>query len=105
MSKGYNQACPVAHTLEAVGEKWTILILRDLLTEGPRKFQDFEASLPGIAPNTLSARLKSLLANGIIESQLYSEHPPRAVYRLTAKGKDLGRIVAAMRNWGRRYGE
>ncbi len=104
MMKGYNQACPVARTLEVVGEKWTILILRDLLTEGPRKFHDFEISLPGIAPNTLSARLKSLLANGIIESELYSGHPPRAEYRLTKKGKELGRIVSAMRDWGRRHG-
>ncbi len=103
MSSGYNQTCPVARTLEVVGEKWTLLILRDLLIEGPRKFLDFEASLTGIAPNTLSARLKSLLANGVIESRLYSDHPPRAEYRLTGKGRDLGRIVAAMRDWGLRH--
>ena len=105
MIKGYSQSCPVAQTLEIVGEKWTILILRDLLTEGPRKFHDFEVSLRGIAPNTLSARLKSLLANEVIESQLYSGHPPRAEYRLTKMGKDLGRIVSAMRDWGLRYGD
>ena len=52
--------CPVARTLDIIGERWTILILRDLLLSGPRKFQDFEASLKGISPNTLSARLKRL---------------------------------------------
>jgi DNA-binding HxlR family transcriptional regulator len=52
--------CPIARTLDIVGERWTILILRDLVTGGPRKFQDFERSLAGISPNTLSARLKRL---------------------------------------------
>ena len=103
MTKGYNQHCPVARTLDVIGEKWTILILRDLLVEGPRKFQDFELSMPGIAPTTLSARLKGLQANGIIESRLYSDHPPRPEYLLTAKGKSLGNILAALRDWGRRH--
>lgn len=100
MNKGYNQQCPVARALDVIGEKWTILILRDLLVEGPRKFQDFENSMPGIAPTTLSARLKSLQANGIIESRLYSDHPPRAEYGLTPKGKSLGNVISALRDWG-----
>ncbi len=103
MKTAYSKTCPVARTLSVVGEKWTILILRDLLIEGARKFQDFERSMPGIAPNTLSARLKTLQANGIISSRLYSQHPPRAEYQLTLKGQDLGQVVAAMRDWGRRY--
>ncbi len=103
MKVAYDKTCPVARALSVIGEKWTLLILRDLLMEGPRKFQDFERSLPGIAPNTLSARLKNLQANGIIVSQLYSQHPPRPEYLLTPKGKSLGKIVAAMRDWGRRY--
>ncbi|NKB58052.1 MAG: transcriptional regulator [Alphaproteobacteria bacterium] len=103
MTKGYNQMCPVARTLDVIGEKWTILILRDLLIDGPRKFQDFEKSMPGIAPTTLSARLKTLQASDIIESRLYSNHPPRAEYSLTQKGKSLGKIVGAMRDWGVRH--
>ena len=59
-SSSYNLKCPVARTLDLIGERWTILILRDLLLQGPRKFQDFEQSLTGISPNTLSARLKKL---------------------------------------------
>jgi DNA-binding HxlR family transcriptional regulator len=103
MKTAYDKSCPVARALSVIGEKWTLLILRDLLLEGPRKFQDFERSMPGIAPNTLSARLKSLHANGIIDSRLYSQHPPRPEYLLTPKGRSLGKVVAALRDWGRRY--
>src|SRR5215468_8118630 len=59
-SAPYDMHCPIARTLDIVGERWTILILRDLVTGGPRRFQDFERSLSGISPNTLSARLKRL---------------------------------------------
>src|SRR5262252_3428904 len=92
--------CPVARTLDLIGERWTILLLRDLLRNGPRKFQDFEASLPGVAPNTLSARLKSLEENGLVRRQLYNERPLRLEYVLTEKGKSLGVVVKAMRDWG-----
>src|SRR5229473_2613655 len=78
--------CPIARTLDIVGERWTFLILRDLVLDGPRKFQDFEKSLSGISPNTLSARLKTLEDNGIVERRFYSDHPPRAEYVITAKG-------------------
>jgi DNA-binding HxlR family transcriptional regulator len=103
MAKGYDLTCPVARALAVIGEKWAVLVLRDLLIEGPRRFQDFQESMPGIAPTTLSARLKALEANGIIERRLYSDHPPRAEYLLTKKGKHLGPAIAAMRDWGRRY--
>src|SRR5262249_1600147 len=69
--------CPVARTLDLIGERWTILILRDLFLQGPRRFQDFQESLRGVAPNTLSARLKTLERNGLIARRIYSEHPPR----------------------------
>ena len=101
MAKSYDIAdCPVARTLDLIGERWTILLLRDLLLEGPRRFQDFQASLPGVAPNILSARLKAMEDNGLIRRQLYSERPPRVQYLLTDKGKSLGPIVKAMRDWG-----
>src|SRR4030095_11575826 len=92
--------CPVALTLDLIGERWTILLLRDLLLEGPRRFQDFQASLPGVAPTILSARLRAMEESGLIGRQLCSERPPRVEYVLTDKGKSLGPIVKAMRDWG-----
>ena len=104
MTKSYDQAnCPVARTLDIIGERWTVLLLRDLLLHGPRRFQDFQESLAGVAPNTLSARLKAMEAHGLIERQKYSEHPVRLEYRLTDKGKSLGPIVKALRDWGQRH--
>ena len=101
MAKNYEiHDCPVARTLDLIGERWTILLLRDLLLHGPRRFQDFQASLPGIAPNTLSSRLKSMEDSGLVRRELYSERPPRLEYVLTDKGKSLGPIVKAMREWG-----
>jgi DNA-binding HxlR family transcriptional regulator len=102
-SKGYGQICPVAQTLDVIGERWTLLILRDLFRFGPRKFQDFETSLARIGPNTLSARLKRLEAGGIIEQRLYELHPPRAEYVLTEKGRELGPVLLAIRDWGRKH--
>lgn len=101
MPRSYAQkGCPVARTLDVIGERWTILILRDLLLKGGRRFQDLQDSLAGVAPNTLSARLKDLEAGGIIERKLYSEHPPRLEYRLTDKGRTLGPVLKALRDWG-----
>ncbi|HJV62237.1 MAG TPA: helix-turn-helix domain-containing protein [Albitalea sp.] len=104
MVKTYQiEDCPVARTLDLIGERWTILLLRDLLLHGPRRFQDFQLSLPGVAPNTLSARLKSLEDNGLVRRQLYNERPPRLEYLLTDKGKSLGPVVKALRDWGTRH--
>lgn len=104
MAKSYEiPDCPVARTLDLVGERWTILLLRDLLLQGPRRFQDFQSSLPGVAPNMLSARLKAMEDNGLIRRQLYSERPPRVEYLLTDKGKSMGPIVKAMREWGTKH--
>ena len=104
MAKSYGIAtCPVARTLDLIGDRWTILLLRDLLLEGARRFVDFQASLPGVAPNTLSARLKALEDNGLVQRVLYSERPPRVEYVLTDKGKSLGPVVRAMRDWGNKH--
>jgi DNA-binding HxlR family transcriptional regulator len=100
---GYGFDCPVAKTLDVVGERWTLLILRDLFREGPRKFQDFETSLTGIGPNTLSARLKRLEEAGVVERRFYEQHPPRAEYVLTPKGRELGPVLLAMRAWGEKH--
>jgi DNA-binding HxlR family transcriptional regulator len=103
MSRAYEIDCPVARTLDIIGERWTILLLRDLLLHGSRRFQDFQSSLPGVAPNTLSARLKSMEDDGLVRRQAYSDRPPRLEYVLTEKGESLGPVVKAMREWGKRH--
>ena len=102
MPKRYNQSCPVAKTLEVVGDRWTLLVVRDLLG-GTRRFQDLLGTLPGIAPNILSARLKLMEEHGLIRRQLYSDHPPRAEYALTDRGRELGMVVGALAAWGGRH--
>ena len=98
-----HEGCPVARTLDAIGERWTMLILRDLFLHGPRRFQDFQESLGGLAPNTLSARLKDLEPRGLVARRAYSEHPPRLEYHLTEKGKSLRPVLKALRDWGNRH--
>jgi DNA-binding HxlR family transcriptional regulator len=95
--------CPVARSLDVVGDRWTLLILRDLSLDGPRKFQDFLDSLSGISPNTLSGRLKALEKHGVVERRFYEEHPPRAEYVLTSKGQALRPVVRALHDWGERH--
>ncbi len=103
MAAKYDMRCPIARTLDIVGDSWTILILRDLVVSGPRRFQDFEESLAGISPNTLSARLKRLEDAGIVERRFYEQHPPRAEYLLTAKGDDLRPVLRALLEWGKSH--
>lgn len=104
MARSYRQkSCPVARTLDLIGERWTILILRDLLLHGPRRYQDFQDSLAGVAPNTLSARLKDMEANGLVVRRPYSERPPRLEYHLTEKGRSLGPVLKAVRDWGQKH--
>ena len=103
MARRPDRYCPVARSADIVGDRWTLLMLRDLGVDGPRKFQDFLNSLSGISPNTLSARLKTLEEHGIVERRLYEDHPPRAEYVLTQKGQDLRTVVKALRDWGERY--
>jgi DNA-binding HxlR family transcriptional regulator len=100
--KAYGQTCPVARSLEFLGERWTLLVVRDLLM-GPKKFQDFSASLAGVTPAVLSHRLKVLETNGIVSRRLYSEHPPRAEYALTDRGRELRPVVRALGIWGARH--
>ena len=95
--------CPIARSLDVIGERWTILILRELVRFGPRKFQDFAHSLGGISPNTLSARLRRLEEAGIVERRFYEQHPPRAEYVMTEKGKDLRPVLRALLDWGQHH--
>jgi DNA-binding HxlR family transcriptional regulator len=85
-----------------LGNKWTALLLRDLAA-GPKRFGEFEQSLKGISPRTLSQRLDDLEQEGIITKKSFAEVPPRVEYRLTDKGQDLLPILKSMAAWGARY--
>jgi DNA-binding HxlR family transcriptional regulator len=94
--------CPVSCTLDLVGDRWTLLVVRDLV-RGKHRFADFLQSPEGIPTNILADRLKRLATAGIVESRRYSDHPPRVEYLLTAKGEDLRPILRAMVEWGVRH--
>lgn len=96
--------CPIARAALILGSRWTAQIMRELLNEGPRRFQDFQEALAGIPPTTLSNRLKMLEKSGIVERQIYETHPPRAEYSLTKKGMKMSGIITAMHDWGAKYG-
>jgi DNA-binding HxlR family transcriptional regulator len=93
--------CSVAQCLEAVGEWWSLLIIRDAFF-GVTRFDQFQERL-GISRNILNQRLARLVDHEILDKVRYSEHPPRYDYRLTAKGRDLWPVLTAMRQWGDKY--
>ena len=93
--------CSIAGALELIGDRWALLIIRDL-SHGLRRYDDLRAST-GIPAATLPARLKHLEAGGIVERVRYQERPPRDEYRLTPKGRDLGKVNVALREWGDRW--
>jgi DNA-binding HxlR family transcriptional regulator len=96
-----NQTCSVAGALEVVGERWSLLIVRDVFL-GVRRFDEIQADL-GIARNILQTRLRRLLDQGVLERRLYQERPERYEYRLTDKGLDLWPTIVALMRWGDRY--
>jgi DNA-binding HxlR family transcriptional regulator len=96
-----NMQCPIARSLERVGEWWSILILRDALL-GLTRFDEFQKSL-GIAPNMLTRRLNALVASGLLHRHRYSEHPPRYEYLLTERGGDFRPVVLSLLAWGNRH--
>jgi DNA-binding HxlR family transcriptional regulator len=95
------QDCSIARALEIVGERWTLLIIRDAFL-GLRRFDQFQESL-GIARNVLTDRLNRLVEEGILTRVRYSERPERYEYRLTSKGRDLAVTLAGLRQWGDKY--
>jgi len=101
VSREYSQSCSLACALDRVGERWSLLIVRDILN-GNRRFGQIQASL-GVARNVLSARLQRLVDEGIVERRAYQESPPRHEYFLTEKGLDLWPALIALLNWGDRY--
>jgi DNA-binding HxlR family transcriptional regulator len=93
--------CPIARSLERVGEWWSILIMRDAL-HGLTRFDEFQKSL-GIAPNMLTRRLNGLIESGLLERRRYSERPPRDEYLLTERGRDFRPVVLSLLAWGNRH--
>jgi DNA-binding HxlR family transcriptional regulator len=96
-----NMQCPVARSLERVGEWWSILILRDAFA-GMTRFDEFQKSL-NIAPNILTRRLTALVDAGMLERRLYCEHPPRHEYVLTERGRDFRPVLISLQTWGNRH--
>lgn len=88
--------------LDILGDKWTPLLVRQI-DAGCVRFSDLETNLPGISPRTLSQRLDKLVKEGIVTKELYCQHPPRATYNLTNKGRELRQILAKMSDWGERF--
>jgi len=96
-----NQVCSIAGALEVVGERWSLLIVRDIML-GVRRFDRLQESL-GIARNVLQKRLEMLVDQGVLERRLYQERPARYEYRLTEKGLDLWPVIVALMKWGDSY--
>jgi DNA-binding HxlR family transcriptional regulator len=93
--------CPIARSLERVGEWWSILIMRDAL-HGYTRFDQFQKSL-GIAPNMLTRRLDALVEAGLLQRRRYSDHPPRDEYLPTTRGRDFRPVLVALLAWGNRH--
>jgi DNA-binding HxlR family transcriptional regulator len=99
MAKHYEQYCPVAYALERVGERWSLLIVRELL-KGPKRYTDLSDALPRIGTNVLAARLKDLEAAGILTKRRLPPPTPAQVYELTAYGQALKPVVHELARWG-----
>jgi DNA-binding HxlR family transcriptional regulator len=102
MGKSYQQYCPIAHALDLVGERWSLLVVRELLHEGPLRYSDLHARLEGCGTNILAARLKALEAGGVLRRRRLD--PPAAswVYELTEYGQGLQAVLHVLAHWGAR---
>ena len=101
--KSYRQAdCGIAAALEVVGDRWTLLIVRELM-KGNRRFNELQNALPGLAPNLLSARLKLLAEAGVVQRVAFREIPPRVEYYLTDLGVELRPVLMELLRWGNHF--
>jgi DNA-binding HxlR family transcriptional regulator len=101
VSKRYDQYCPIAHALGLVGERWSLLIVRELL-QGPKRYTDLAASLPGIGTNILAARLKELETCGLVSKRRLDPPAASQVYELSPYGRELKPVIRALALWGLR---
>ena len=97
-------ACPVETTLALIGDKWKVLILRDLLP-GTKRFGELKRSIGSVSQKVLTAQLRDMESKGLVHREVYPEVPPRVEYSLTHLGRSLAPILDAMRNWGETYQE
>lgn len=95
-------ACPVETTLMLIGDKWKVLILRDL-TSGKKRFGELKKSIGSVSQKVLTAQLRDMEQNGLVHREVYAEVPPRVEYSLTALGQSLQPILESMRTWGEAY--
>lgn len=95
-------SCPAACALDLVGDKWTLLVVRDLI-RGRKTFGELADSPEGIPTNILADRLRRLEESGLVEAAPYQHRPVRYAYRLSAKGRELGEVLAAVARWGRKH--
>lgn len=96
--------CPVATTVQLVGSKWKLLILRDLLS-GTKRYNELKRSLPEISQKVLTATLKSMVEDGIVIRTAYPEVPPRVEYSLSELGESMRPMIGVMEQWGQKYKE
>ena len=99
MAKHYGQFCPVAHALELIGERWSLLIVRELIN-GPKRYTDLSAALPGIGTNILAARLRDLEQAGVLQKRQLPPPAAAKVYELTPYGEELREPLYALGRWG-----
>jgi len=99
MARSYDQFCPAARALDAIGDRWSLLIVRDLLA-GPKRFKELREGLPGIATNLLSVRLRSLEADGVLKRTTLSPPAASAVFELTERGQALLPVLRELTRWG-----
>jgi DNA-binding HxlR family transcriptional regulator len=103
MSQPRRSLCPVACTLDLIGDRWTLLIIRDMMFLKKQRFEEFLESPEGISTNILASRLKLLEESGLVEKQPYSNHSRRMNYQLTEKGKSLRPVVKVLTAWGLKH--
>lgn len=97
--RSYHQFCPIAHALDLVGDRWALLVVRDLVL-GPKRFTDLRQGLPGIGTNVLTDRLKGLERAGVVRRRVLPPPAASAVYELTERGRDLNGVMVGLAHWG-----
>jgi DNA-binding HxlR family transcriptional regulator len=99
MDRSYGEACPVAHALDAIGDRWALLVVRELRL-GPRRYSDLQSALPGAGPNVLTRRLRDLETGGVLHRRTLPPPASAVVYELTEWGADLEPVFRALAKWG-----
>ncbi len=103
LTKNELPECPVATTVQLIGNKWKLLIIRNLVYNGKQRFTDFIKTIPAISKKVLTDNLRSLEEDGLVERKVFAEVPPRVEYSLTSLGMSLTPILDAMSKWGTEY--